>query len=73
MPTNKDGYMKEYRKAKAEGKTVPLCTCGKQLKGKLAKARKICSACWKQTEQGKEETRQAVSRSRLKRKQQEQK
>jgi Zn finger protein HypA/HybF involved in hydrogenase expression len=67
MPTNKDGYMAEYRKLRAENKKiVSLCShCQERvLKGALSKARGICSKCWKKTAEGRAETAAAVKKHR---------
>lgn len=66
MPTNKPGYMKAYRQAQAAGQKCPLCTCGKQLKGKLSKERLTCSLCWQKSDEGKAETLRRVREHRRK-------
>lgn len=54
--------VRAYRKRQKTGESIPLCVCGKQLRGKLSRSRGICSECWKRSEAGKAETRDRVRR-----------
>jgi len=47
---------KAHRERAKRGESIPLCACGKQLKGKLSRARGVCSVCYKRSPEAKAAT-----------------
>jgi hypothetical protein len=64
MPKSNAQRQRDFKARVKTGEAIPLCGCGRQLRGILSRVRGICSRCWKQTDQGRAETLENVRRHR---------
>jgi hypothetical protein len=64
MPKTNAQHQQAHRDRAKTGEVIPLCGCGKQLRGNLSRVRGICSKCWKETPEGKAETLENVRKCR---------
>lgn len=53
MPKSSKERIAAYRDRQRQGIEIPICKCTRPLKGSLAQLRKICSACYKTTPDGR--------------------
>lgn len=56
--------VRKHRARKKSGEQIPLCACGRQLRGKLSRDRGICSICNRDSAEYKAQTRERVRKLR---------